>query len=246
MIILAAIFHSSNSHSLTCHPRDLEALRDFVNELSPKPDTWDFNSTGDCSEWEGITCDSVRVTKLKLVSKTLSGKLSESLGRLHHLRVLNLSRNFISGSIPPSIFNLTNLEALDLSSNGFTGLVPESLNLPSLKRMTSLEVLDLSNNNLSGSIPSSLQKLTFLSKFSVVNNSLSGRIPTGGQFQTFPNSSFEGNHVCGDHRFDCQADTPDLQRPSTSDESDNSGSDFALDFSYGVALGQIISLQFGR
>ena len=172
MIILAAIFHSSNSHSLTCHPRDLEALRDFVNELSPKPDTWDFNSTGDCCEWEGITCDSVRVTKLKLVSKTLSGKLSESLGRLHHLRVLNLSRNFISGSIPPSIFNLTNLEALDLSSNGFTGLVPESLNLPSLKS------LSLFSNMLNGSLPVHIcRNSAYLKLIRLESNRFSGEFP---------------------------------------------------------------------
>ncbi|CAH8382398.1 unnamed protein product [Eruca vesicaria subsp. sativa] len=174
IIILVAVelcFYSSNSQSLTCHPRDLEALRDFINELSPKPDSWEFNSTGDCCEWEGITCVSLNdpdntlrvVTKLKLVSKTLSGKLSESLGRLHHLRVLNLSRNFISGSIPPSIFNLKNLEALDLSSSDFTGLIPESLSLPSLKS------LSLSSNNLNGSLPDN----SLSGSFSPVDGNLS-------------------------------------------------------------------------
>ncbi|KAI5573533.1 hypothetical protein BDE02_10G085900 [Populus trichocarpa] len=65
--------------------------------------------------------------------------------------------------------------------------------------MTSLETLDLSHNNLSGVIPWSLVDLSFLSKFSVAYNQLRGKIPTGGQFMTFPNSSFEGNHLCGDH-----------------------------------------------
>ena len=61
MILLVVIelrYYSSNSQNLTCHPRELEALRDFINELDSKPDGWDFNSTGDCCEWEGITCSS--------------------------------------------------------------------------------------------------------------------------------------------------------------------------------------------
>ena len=145
---------------------------------------------------------------------------------------LELNQNNLSGPIWEEFGNLKSLHVFNLNDNSLSGHIPSSLS-----GMTRLEVLDLSNNHLSGSIPVSLQKLTLLSKFSVANNSLSGRIPTGGQFQTFPNSSFEGNDVCGDHRFDCQADTPDQERPSTSDESDNSGSDFALDFSYGVALG---------
>lgn len=57
MILLVVIelrFYSSNSQNLTCHPRELEALRDFINEVDSKPDGWDFNSTGDCCEWEGM------------------------------------------------------------------------------------------------------------------------------------------------------------------------------------------------
>ncbi|CAL5354401.1 unnamed protein product [Camellia sinensis] len=59
--------------------------------------------------------------------------------------------------------------------------------------MTSIETLDLSRNDLSGAIPLSLVNLSFLSKFNVAYNQLYGTIPTGGQFETFPNSSFEGN-----------------------------------------------------
>ncbi|XP_004298619.1 PREDICTED: phytosulfokine receptor 1-like [Fragaria vesca subsp. vesca] len=73
--------------------------------------------------------------------------------------------------------------------------------------MTSIETLDLSHNKLSGTIPPSLVQLSFLSKFSVADNQLEGAIPTGGQFMTFPNSSFQGNDLCGFHALSCPLDS---------------------------------------
>ncbi|KAL6189719.1 hypothetical protein ACLB2K_036122 [Fragaria x ananassa] len=73
--------------------------------------------------------------------------------------------------------------------------------------MTSLETLDLSHNKLSGTITPSLVQLSFLSKFSVADNQLEGAIPTGGQFMTFPNSSLQGNNLCGFHALSCPLDS---------------------------------------
>ncbi|CAL5354404.1 unnamed protein product [Camellia sinensis] len=101
---------------------------------------------------------------------------------------LDLSNNFLTGSIWPEFGNLKKLHCLDLKYNNLSGNIPKDLS-----GMTNIEILDLSHNYLSGAIPLSLVNLSFLSKFNVAYNQLYGTIPTGGQFETFPNSSFEGN-----------------------------------------------------
>ncbi|KAM7487873.1 hypothetical protein LguiB_025357 [Lonicera macranthoides] len=113
---------------------------------------------------------------------------------------LELSNNFFTGPIWPEFGNLKRVHILDLKCNNLSGNIPDSLS-----GMTSVETLDLSHNNLSGNLPPSLVSLSFLSKFSVAYNNLTGAIPSAGQFQTFPNSSFEGNQgLCGDHAAPCK------------------------------------------
>ncbi|XP_068332713.1 phytosulfokine receptor 1-like isoform X1 [Pyrus communis] len=113
---------------------------------------------------------------------------------------LELSNNNLSGPIWPEFGKLKLLHVLDLKCNNLSGPIPSTLS-----GMTSLETLDLSHNKLSGTIPPSLVKLSFLSKFNVADNQLYGVIPTGVQFGTFPNSSFEGNNLCGDHASPCSS-----------------------------------------
>ncbi|KAK8526129.1 hypothetical protein V6N13_017191 [Hibiscus sabdariffa] len=112
---------------------------------------------------------------------------------------LELGHNSLRGPIWPEFGNLKKLIVFDLKFNNFSGPIPGNLS-----EMTSLEILDLSHNDLSGTIPLSLESLSFLSTFSVAYNQLHGKIPSGGQFHTFPNSSFDGNNLCGDQQFDCR------------------------------------------
>lgn len=142
---------------------------------------------------------------------------------------LDLSSNNLSGRIWPEFGNLKKLHVLDLKLNNLSGSIPSNLS-----GMSSLETLDLSHNMLSGTIPSSLVKLNFLSKFNVAYNKLHGEIPSGGQFATFPNSSFEGNNLCGDHAVPCASNQAPPSHPSSHSTKKR-----------GVVVGLTIGIVFG-
>ncbi|GLT39429.1 hypothetical protein SLA2020_136210 [Shorea laevis] len=106
---------------------------------------------------------------IDLSCNKFEGEIADVVGSLKGLRLLNLSNNILVGPIPPALGNLKNLEALDLSQN-----------------------------KLTGSIPTQLTQLNFLEVFNISHNHLTGPIPNGQQFDTFDNSSFDGNSgLCG-------------------------------------------------
>ncbi|KAI8566573.1 hypothetical protein RHMOL_Rhmol02G0051100 [Rhododendron molle] len=123
----------------------------------------------------------------------------------HFLQYFDFSSNKIQGSLPvppPSIViydahdnalteslgTLSGLLFLNISNNKFTDAIPSSL-----AKLTELESLDLSQNLLSGQISWQLTQLIFLPILNVSYNRLTGPVPQGKQFDTFENSSYDGN-----------------------------------------------------
>ncbi|XP_014498882.1 LRR receptor-like serine/threonine-protein kinase GSO2 [Vigna radiata var. radiata] len=119
------------------------------------------------------------------------------------LKSIDISSNNLTGEIPKEIGYLIGLVSLNLSKNNLIGEIPCEIG-----SLRSLESIDLSRNHFSGKIPSSLSEIDGLGKLDLSHNSLSGRIPWGRHFETFDESSFEGNiDLCGEQlRKSCPGD----------------------------------------
>nr|AMM42903.1 LRR-RLK [Vernicia fordii] len=167
---------------------------------------------------KGLEIKLVRIqtifTTIDLSSNKFTGDILWSIGKLKSLKQLNLSHNCLSGNIQPSLRNLTNLESLDLSSNF-----------------------------LSGRIPTQLVDLTFLQVFRVSYNQLEGPIPEGKQFNTFDNSSYEGNMgLCG-FPLQKQCNDGERQQPAPLEEEDSKSENgfgwkaVLIGYAYGLVFG---------
>ncbi|PHT40240.1 Retrovirus-related Pol polyprotein from transposon TNT 1-94 [Capsicum baccatum] len=133
--------------------------------------------------------------------------------------IINLTRNRFEGHIPTIIGDLVGLRTLNLSNNGLEGVIPASLH-----QLSVLESLDLSSNKIDGEIPQQLASLTFLEVLNLSHNHLVGCIPKGKQFDTFENSSYQGNDGLRGLPLskDCGGDDGVLQ-PTTPVELDDDG-----------------------
>ncbi|KAK1277444.1 putative inactive receptor kinase [Acorus gramineus] len=192
---------------------DKAALLSFRSAVGRSILQWNPSDQSPCN-WQGLTCESSRVTvirlpgvgligqipvgvlgnltKLRTLSlrfNALSGPLPSDIASLSELRNLYLQGNDFSGEIPPSLLRLSNLVRLNLANNGFSGEMPEGMN-----NLTRLGTLYLENNKLSGSIPDF--NLTNLAQFNVSNNQLNGSVPV--KLRKMSANSFRGNlGLCG-------------------------------------------------
>ncbi|KAI3819553.1 hypothetical protein L1987_13394 [Smallanthus sonchifolius] len=150
----------------------LDLGNNMLTELHQESCTWVERS---CMEIvvKGLRLELQKIlvvcTTIDLSVNKFEGEIPDTIGQLRALRLLNLSHNILSGRIPTHLSNLVQLEHLDLSCN-----------------------------KMVGQIPIQLASLTFLAVVNFSQNQLHGAIPEGGQFNTFENSSFQGNNgLCG-------------------------------------------------
>ncbi|KAL6608049.1 hypothetical protein ACP70R_041112 [Stipagrostis hirtigluma subsp. patula] len=177
---------------------DAEAMRAVAKALgADKALGWDVS--GDpCSPkpWDGVSCDSGRVTAIQVGERGLRGTLAPEVRNLSALTRLEVMRNELSGplpslkgfsqleillahtcnftSIPPDFFSgLANLRAVDIDENPFAPWT-----LPAdLAGCTSLNNFSANNASLTGNIPGFLGAMASLERLSLANNKLSGPVP---------------------------------------------------------------------
>eukprot|EP00984_Skeletonema_dohrnii_P023752 scaffold12826_cov75-Skeletonema_dohrnii-CCMP3373.AAC.8 len=134
------------ANDTTLCPLERNALSDFYD--SAKGAEWTDGSLwldeyASYCDWKGVTCEKNQVTHLNLINNGLSGRLSDSIGHLTLIEVMDLSDNDIKGSIPTQIGLLSKLTYLRLSYNAFTGAAPEGLG-----ELTQMKLLQLQSNRL--------------------------------------------------------------------------------------------------
>ncbi|KAJ0586885.1 putative leucine-rich repeat-containing, plant-type, leucine-rich repeat domain superfamily [Helianthus annuus] len=190
-------FDGNIPHEL-CHIRHIQILDLAHNNLSGNIPRC-FNNFSILSGIESNSRDDFAYISIVGLESPIAGDSLVTNGRedtyssiLPLVMLIDLSSNNLTGYIPSELMSLLVLKSLNLSRNQLSGSIPEKIG-----NMKELISLDLSLNRFSGELPMSLSSLHFLSSFNVSFNNLTGRIPTGTQLQSFGESSFFGNKLCG-------------------------------------------------
>ena len=144
------------------------------------------------TEWEGVVLgdEPLRVRRLTLAGRGLTGMIPPELARLTLLARLDLSQNRFTGVIPPELGRLSELRMLDLGWNVLVGAIPAGF-----AGLTKLQELDLGQNYLTGALPPDFAKLTELGVLVLYGNQLTGCIPPGIGYRVV-DRSFLGLPYC--------------------------------------------------
>jgi len=100
LCVLVGVEKFDLADNATFCPPERNALSDFYDSAkgtawTPHRTDWMDEYASHCG-WKGVTCDDENhVTKLNLTNNGLSGRLSESIGNLTFIEVLDLSDNDI-------------------------------------------------------------------------------------------------------------------------------------------------------
>ncbi|XP_055808328.1 leucine-rich repeat receptor protein kinase HPCA1 isoform X2 [Solanum dulcamara] len=174
-LLLCFLVFSSGIHLTytVTDPRDVTILRSLKDQWENTPPSWQKSDDPCGTSWEGVTCNTSRVTALGLSTMGLRGKLSGDIGGLTELISLDLSFNRgLTGSLSPRIGDLQKLNILILAGCSFSGSIPRELG-----RLAELSFLALNSNNFTGEIPRTLGNMSKLYWLDLADNQLTGQIP---------------------------------------------------------------------
>ena len=173
---------------------DIQALLAARDKLAGDS-TLNWSEAVPIVSWDGITIGGspMRVTRLSLRQRRLSGTIPPELSKLTELSSLDLNGNRLTGEIPADLGRLSKLAALHLHDNRLQGRIP-----PELGQLTNLGQLFLYGNRLEGTIPSELGNLSNLEALLLYSNRLSGEIPAAlGQLSELSTLNFRNNRLSG-------------------------------------------------
>ncbi|PWA45712.1 leucine-rich repeat protein [Artemisia annua] len=142
--------------------------------------------------------------------------------------LLDLSNNNLSGHIPSELTALTKLNTLNLSGNHLTGTIPEKIG-----DMKSLETCDFYNEQ-------AFWRTSI--DFNVSYNNLTGRVPSSTQLQSFDESSFFGNQLCGAPLADRCIE---VKVPGTKDHEKDDGSHGAESADWDLVISMVLGFIVG-
>jgi Leucine-rich repeat (LRR) protein len=128
-------------------------------------------TTTPLEQWQGVTVEGGRITRLVLDSAGLRGEVPAFISRLTALKYISLRVNELQGAFPQGLTLLQNLEEVLLSNNQFTGTLPTGFG-----KMLRLKILRLDGNRFTGGIPADVCELPNLQELSLAQNRLTGRI----------------------------------------------------------------------
>ncbi|CAL9065167.1 unnamed protein product [Musa banksii] len=170
LVILTGLLHLGSGDT---DPNDAAVLRSMLNQWENAPPTWGQSDDPCGTPWEGVSCDSTRVTALRLSTMGIKGTLNGDVGQLTQLQSLDLSYNGgLSGPLSASIGNLKQLTTFILAGCSFSGSIPQELG-----NLKLLSFLALNSNKFSGRIPASLGLLSNLYWLDLADNQLTGSLP---------------------------------------------------------------------
>jgi Leucine-rich repeat (LRR) protein len=171
--------------------------------LETNGDEWSDNDGWRTSffmcNWNGIKCNlNEQVLSIGLRNTGLNGTLPWQIGKMPHLRTLDLSYNpLLVGTLSPNLGNAEALHEIDMTMSGLSGTLPTELaDLPWIDRLALAKTsifgtipteygrfqrmrdFNLGDNQLTGTLPSELGNMTNLEILILKNNSFVGPLPS--------------------------------------------------------------------